>query len=146
MGAERRLECSSRSATTPGCSPPRQRLPGRRPRSASPRVSPGSCRIIAQEGRLASASEIHKVHEYNAPLKGPSGWSGGGLVPPWTYPGTIEPPDRTIFDQLGLYNSAAGARNASGWYMPCRLGWPCSRWQMADGKLRTLAAALASQR
>jgi hypothetical protein len=49
----------------------------------------------------------HKHPEYKSPLPPPSGWSGGGLVPPWTCPGTIDPPQDPIFDQAGLSKSVA---------------------------------------
>src|ERR1035441_8343923 len=44
-------------------------------------------------------SVFHKPSEYNSPPGPPWGWSGGGLVPPWTYPGTIGPPPNPAFDQ-----------------------------------------------
>jgi len=44
----------------------------------------------------------HKLPKYNPPLPPPSGWSGGGLVSPWTYPGTIERSADPIFDQARL--------------------------------------------
>src|ERR1035437_6918599 len=54
----------------------------------------------------ASTPKIHKLPEYIPSPKGHSGRSGGGLVPPWTYPIPIELPERAIFDQRSLYNSA----------------------------------------
>jgi hypothetical protein len=47
----------------------------------------------------------HKHPKYNVPLPPPSGWSGGTLVPPWTYPGTIDPLPNPIIDQAGLSDS-----------------------------------------
>jgi hypothetical protein len=44
----------------------------------------------------------HKRSEYNCPFPPPSGWSGGTLDIPWTYPGTIDPPQNTIFKQASL--------------------------------------------
>src|ERR1035437_7355389 len=49
----------------------------------------------------------HKHPEYNVPLPPPPGWSGGTLVPPWTYPGTIAPLPNPILDQAGLSDSAS---------------------------------------
>src|ERR1035437_9740546 len=49
----------------------------------------------------------HKRSEYNPPLPPPSGWSGGTLLPPWTYPGTIDPMPNPILDQAGLSESAS---------------------------------------
>ena len=49
----------------------------------------------------------HKNTEYNSPLPPPPGWSGGTLVPPWTYPGTIAPPQNPIFDQASLSESVS---------------------------------------
>ena len=44
----------------------------------------------------------HKPSEYNSPPALPSGWSGGTLVPPWTCPIPIEPPQTPVFDQPSL--------------------------------------------
>jgi hypothetical protein len=49
----------------------------------------------------------HKRSKYNAPLPPPLGWSGGALVPPWTYPGTIEPPQSPFFEQVSLSKSVS---------------------------------------
>ncbi len=49
----------------------------------------------------------HKHTEYNSPPAASSGWSGGALVPPWTYPGPIEPAKNPIFNQPSLSNSLA---------------------------------------
>ena len=49
----------------------------------------------------------HKHPEYNVPLPPPSGWSGGTLVPPWTYPGTIDRLPDLIFDQARLFKSVS---------------------------------------
>ena len=46
----------------------------------------------------------HKPSEYNSPPARTSGWSGGTLDKPWTYPGTIEPSQRLVFDQPHLSN------------------------------------------
>src|ERR1035437_10980712 len=40
----------------------------------------------------------HKHPKYNSPLPSPPGWSGGTLVPPWTYPGTIDRLPDPIFE------------------------------------------------
>src|ERR1035437_5843917 len=58
--------------------------------------------------------------------------SGGGLVPPWTYPGTIEPPQRAIFDHCSLFNSdfrALGAQVGSRVILPVErcCGQECPR-------------------
>ena len=39
------------------------------------------------------------------PFTPPSGWSGGTLVPPWTYPGTIDHLPDPLFDQALLSKS-----------------------------------------
>jgi len=44
----------------------------------------------------------NKLSEYNSPPAPPSGWSGGTLDKPWTYPIPIEPPQTPAFDQLRL--------------------------------------------
>ena len=55
----------------------------------------------------------HDKHcEYNPPLPPPPGWSGGTLVPPWTYPGTIDPLPDLIFDQARLSNSLSDGFSA----------------------------------
>src|ERR1035437_1805879 len=54
----------------------------------------------------ASTAKTDKLHEYKLTHSSPRGWSGGGLVPAWTYPGTIEPPIEAVFDHQILYNSA----------------------------------------
>jgi hypothetical protein len=47
----------------------------------------------------------HKRSKYSSPLPPPSGWSGGTLDIPWTYPGTIDHPQCPIFKQASLSNS-----------------------------------------
>jgi hypothetical protein len=49
----------------------------------------------------------HKNTEYNSPPAPPSGWSGGTLDIPWTYPGTIDQPQDLIFDQARLSKSVS---------------------------------------
>jgi hypothetical protein len=44
----------------------------------------------------------HKRSEYNPPLRPPSGWSGGALVPPWYHPIPIERPRSPLFNQASL--------------------------------------------
>ena len=44
----------------------------------------------------------HKLSEYNSPPEHPSGCSGGTLDKPWTCPGTIEPPQTSVFYQPSL--------------------------------------------
>ena len=44
----------------------------------------------------------HKRSAYNSPCPPPSGWSGGILVPPWTYPIPVKHPQSPIFNQAGL--------------------------------------------
>ena len=47
----------------------------------------------------------HKSPEYNSSPAPPSRWSGGTLDKPWTYSGTIEPPQTPVFDQPHLSSS-----------------------------------------
>ena len=47
----------------------------------------------------------HKNSKYNPTIPPPSGWSGGTLVPPWTYPIPIERPKGAIFNQARLSRS-----------------------------------------
>jgi hypothetical protein len=54
----------------------------------------------------------HKHPESNSPLPPPSGWSGGTLDKPWTYPGTIEPLEDPVFDQARLSKSVPGRSSA----------------------------------
>ena len=49
----------------------------------------------------------HKHPKYNSSLPPPSGWSGGTLVPPWTYPGTIDHLPDLLFDQARLFKSVS---------------------------------------
>ena len=46
-----------------------------------------------------------KPFEYNSPPSPPRRWSGGTLVPPWTCPIPIDPPQMPVFDQPGLSQS-----------------------------------------
>ena len=66
----------------------------------------------AIDGLAKLDPKSHKFPEYKTTPKAPSAYSGGGLVPPWTYPGTIEPQNRVIFDHRGLYNSPSRTLNA----------------------------------
>ena len=45
---------------------------------------------------------LHKPSEYNVTPAPPWGWSGGGLVPPWTCPIPIDPPPNAVCDQANL--------------------------------------------
>ena len=47
----------------------------------------------------------HKLTKYNPPLPPPPGRSGDTLVPPWTYPGTIDHLPDPLFDQALLSKS-----------------------------------------
>ena len=58
----------------------------------------------------ASTPKIYQLPEYNPSPKGHLGRSGGGLVPPWTYPIPIALPKRAIFDHRSLYNSTPSPR------------------------------------
>jgi len=42
------------------------------------------------------------VLEYTSPPLPPSAWSAGTLDKPWTYPGTIEPPQSSVFIRTKL--------------------------------------------
>jgi hypothetical protein len=50
-------------------------------------------------------SMFDKSSEYNFPPCPPWRWSGGTLVPPWTCPIPIDPPQTPVFDQPGLSKS-----------------------------------------
>src|ERR1035437_291134 len=54
----------------------------------------------------------HKHPEYNPPLPPPSAWTGRGLVPPWTYPGTIDPAPAPLLDQAHLSNAVSSGVSA----------------------------------
>jgi hypothetical protein len=69
----------------------------------------------------------HKHPEYNVPLPPPSGWSGGTLVPPWTYPGTIDPPLTPLFDQARLFKSVSSGFSVAQPY----LGLDVGSWMFA---------------
>jgi hypothetical protein len=88
-----------RSWSTP--SPPPVNQPEGRERDVAALRPPCS-----QPSFCASTPKIHKLPEYNPSPKGHSGWSGGGLVPPWTCPIPIALPKRAIFDHRSLYKSA----------------------------------------
>jgi hypothetical protein len=46
---------------------------------------------------------VHHQHsEYNSPIPPPSGWSGGTLVSPWTYPIPVAHPQSPLFNQASL--------------------------------------------
>jgi hypothetical protein len=79
----------------------------------------------------------HKPSEHNSPPSPPSRWSGGTLDKPWTCPGTIEPPQITVFDQprlsrplsCGISATERIRRGAALWSAGtgnCRLCGPCS--------------------
>jgi hypothetical protein len=55
--------------------------------------------------RGSKFSVFHKPFEYNSPPVPLWGWSGGPLVPPWTCPIPIDPPQTPVFDQPGLSKS-----------------------------------------
>ena len=54
----------------------------------------------------------HKHSEYNSPLPPLSGWSGGTLDIPWTYPGTIDHPQTPCFNQASLSEQHSRDYNA----------------------------------
>jgi hypothetical protein len=54
----------------------------------------------------------HKHSEYNPPLPPLSGWSGGTLDNPWTYPGTIDHPPTPCFNQASLSEQHSRDYNA----------------------------------
>ena len=49
----------------------------------------------------------HKHSQYSPPLPPPSGWSGGTLDNPWTYPGTIDHLPSPLFEQASLSRSVS---------------------------------------
>ena len=64
----------------------------------------------------------HKLPKYNPPLPPPSGWSGGGLVPPWTNPGTIDPAPAPLHDQAHLSNAVSSGVSALSPYSALDVG------------------------
>jgi hypothetical protein len=64
----------------------------------------------------------HKHPEYNSPLPPPSGWSGGTLVPPWAYPGTIDPLPDLLFDQARLFKSVSSGFSVAQPYLGLDVG------------------------
>ena len=64
----------------------------------------------------------HKHPKYNLPLPPPSGWSGGTLVPPWTYPGTIDPLPDLLFDQARLFKSVSSGFSLAQPYLGLDVG------------------------
>ena len=64
----------------------------------------------------------HKLPKYNPPLPPPSAWTGGGLVPPWTYPGTIDPAPAPLFDQAHLSNAVSSGVSALSPYSALDVG------------------------
>src|ERR1035437_1530186 len=86
--------------TTPGAA--------RRCRTEKPPLGTNRISIVRGSGFRVQGSRFrvhHKHPEYNSPLPPPSGWSGGILVPPWTYPGTIDHLPDHLFDQARLFKS-----------------------------------------
>jgi hypothetical protein len=63
------------------------------------------------EVRGSKFSVFHKHTESNSPPVSPSGWSGGALDIPWTYPIPIDPPRTPVFDQPGLSKPLSGGVN-----------------------------------
>src|ERR1035437_1812649 len=64
----------------------------------------------------------HKHPKYNSPLPPPSGWTGGTLVPPWTYPGTIGPLPDLLFDQARLFKSVSSGFSVAQPYLGLDVG------------------------
>ena len=89
-----------------------------------------------------------KPFEYNSPPSPPWGWSGGALVPPWTCPISIDPPQTPVFDQSGLSRSLScgspavqrfSALDVGCWTLDVRCSGPGYwRW-VARGLVRALA-------
>ena len=90
------------------------------PATGRQKVHARSCVYVAQQAHLSVNSEAaataeindpqtrnHKRHSYNSHRAPPSGWSGGGMVLPWYYPGPIEPSQSPIFDQASLFSLPA---------------------------------------
>src|ERR1035437_8103085 len=64
----------------------------------------------------------HKHPKYNSSLPPPSGWSGGTLVPPWTYPGTIDPLPDLLFNQARLFTSVSSGLSVAQPYLGLDVG------------------------
>src|ERR1035438_3539847 len=64
----------------------------------------------------------HKLPKSNPPLPPPSAWTGGGLVPPWTYPGTIDPAPASLLDQAHLSNAVPSGISALSPYSALDVG------------------------
>jgi len=88
-------------------------------------------------GQLCPASQgskfgvNHKPSEYNSTSAPPSGRSGGTLDIPWTCPGTIEPPQPTVFDQPSLSRPLSCGISAAE-----RFGCGASLWSAGARSLR----------
>jgi hypothetical protein len=80
---------------------------------------PGCSRFEVQGSRFRVR---HKHPKYNAPLPPPPGWSGGTLVPPWTYPGTIDPLPALLFDQARLFRSVSSGISVAQPYLGLDVG------------------------
>jgi hypothetical protein len=64
----------------------------------------------------------HKLPKYSPRRPPPSAWTGGGLVPPWTYPGTIDPAPASLFDQARLSNAVPSGVSALSLYSALDVG------------------------
>src|ERR1035441_1519257 len=85
----------------------------------------------------------HKLTKYNPPLPPPPGRSGGTLVPPWTYPGTIDHLPDPLFDQALLSKSVFSGVSA----LCRRSGLDVEGWMLAVGcSMLKLASAVRHHR